>query len=190
MQRPCSNGFSVVEMLVVVAVLGSVASATISVSGNEWQRERVNAAAVELAGWLETVRRASLKGNACQVTITGGSLTAGATMATAQEIVGASAITNNCLSSQPLPISGSLGSASYSIRPGGSTSFKFTPRGTVNAGTTNAQLTSPIVIEISLAGGTSPLRCVRISEGLGLISVGSSSTSTGTCPAVSYGKSI
>jgi hypothetical protein len=34
------------------------------------------------------------------------------------------------------------------------------------------------------------MRCVRISEGLGLISVGASNTSGGTCPDSSYGGTL
>lgn len=191
MRKPCNAGFTLTEMMVVLATIGLLAAAAISASGDSWRRQQVNAVAIELAGWLEGVRRASLKGNPCQVTIAGGSLGGGATLATAAEIVTGQTIAHNCLDSQPLQISATLGnSTTYTIATGGSTSFKFTPRGTVNAAAANAQLTSPIVIEISLTGSSGPLRCVRISEGLGLISVGSSNASANTCPASSYGGRI
>lgn len=190
MKHSSHHGFTLIELLVVVAVVGILSAVGIAASGNDWRRERVNAVAIELSGWLDAVRRTSLKGNACQVTIGGGNLTAGATLATASELVTNPSIANNCLTGQPMRISGSLGNSTYVIAPGGNTSFKFTPRGTVNAAAANTQLASPVVIEISLAGASGPLRCVRISEGLGLISVGASNSSAGTCPDSSYGGTL
>lgn len=194
MKHPANAGFTMIELTVVVVIVGILSAVGLSASGNEWRRERVNAVATELAGWLEAVRRTSLKGNACQVTISGGNLAGGATLATASELIAGTAIANptianNCLTGQPMQISETLGSSIYTIAPG-STSFKFTPRGTVNAAAANTQLTAPVVIQISLAGSDGPMRCVRISEGLGLISVGASNSSGGTCPDSSYGGTL
>jgi prepilin-type N-terminal cleavage/methylation domain-containing protein len=195
MKHPSSAGFTMIELTVVVVIVGILSAVGLSASGNEWRRERVNAVATELAGWLEAVRRTSLKGNACQVTISGGNLTGGATLATASELIAGTAIANptianNCLTGQPMQISETLGASTYTIAPGGSTSFKFTPRGTVNAAAADTQLNAPVVIRISLAGSGGPMRCVRISEGLGLISVGASNSSGGTCPDSSYGGTL
>lgn len=195
MKHPSSAGFTMIETTVVVVIVGILSAVGLVASGNEWRRERVNAVATELAGWLEAVRRTSLKGNACQVTINGGSLAGGATLATASELIAGTAIANptianNCLTGQPMQITETLGSSTYTIAPGGATSFKFTPRGTVNAAAADTQLGAPVVIRISLAGSDGPMRCVRISEGLGLISVGASNSSGGTCPDSSYGGTL
>jgi len=194
-KHPSNTGFTMIELVVVVVIVGILSAVGLTASGNEWRRERVNAVATELAGWLEGVRRTSLKGNACQVTISGGNLTGGAILASASELIAGTAIANptianNCLTGQPMQISETLGSSTYTIAPGGSTSFKFTPRGTVNAAAADTQLNAPVVIQISLAGSGGPMRCVRISEGLGLISVGASNSSGGTCPDSSYGGTL
>ncbi|MDM7954465.1 MAG: prepilin-type N-terminal cleavage/methylation domain-containing protein [Cyanobium sp. CZS 25K] len=195
MKHPSNAGFTIIEIIIVTVLVGIISAVGIHASGNEWRRERVNAVATELAGWLEAVRRTSLKGNACQVTISGGSLSGGATLATASELLSNGpnpnpTIANNCLTGQPMRISETLGHSTYVIAPGGNTSFKFTPRGTVNAAAANTQLTSPVVIAISLAGTSGPTRCVRISEGLGLISVGASNAIAVTCPESSYGGTL
>lgn len=46
------------------------------------------------------------------------------------------------------------------------------------------------MIKISLADTTGPLRCVRISKGLGLVSIGASNSNAGTCPDNSYGGTL
>ncbi|MEA5414894.1 pilus assembly FimT family protein [Synechococcus sp. BA-132 BA5] len=190
MKHPSHPGFTLIELLAVVAVVGILSAVGIAASGNDWRRERVNAVAIELSGWLDAVRRTSLKGNACQVTIGGGNLTSGATLATASELITNPSIANNCLTAQPMRISGSLGNSTYVIAPAGDTIFKFTPRGTVNAEATDAQLTSDVEIAISLAGTSGPTRCVRISKGLGLISIGASNDIAVTCPESSYGGTL
>lgn len=176
-------GFTVTELMVVVAILGILSGIAISISGAEWRRTRVNTVVTELSGWLEAVRRASLKGNACQVTITGGDLIGNAPLASATEIAATgSEITNNCLSNSPLTISSVFATnETMTISPNGPTIFKFTPRGSVNAQADNTPLGSAVVIEVFLTGSTGPKRCVQISPGLGLISIGSSDTSGGTC---------
>ena len=159
------DAFTVVELMVTVVVIGILTATGINAAGNEWRRERVNAVAIELQGWLESVRRASLRGNACQVTINGGSLSGGSSLAT-----GAIAV----------------------VGPSGSTQFTFTPRGTVNTATSpfDTPLTTPIVVQISLTGTTGPMRCVRISSGLGIIRIGSSNSTSTPCADSSYGGSF
>lgn len=79
MKRPIP-GFSLTEVMVVVAILSVLSGLVIDAGIRDSRREQVNAVVVELAGWLESVRRAALKGSSCQVTLTttNGTLGAGA----------------------------------------------------------------------------------------------------------------
>ena len=103
MKRP-NPGISLTEVLVVVAILGVLSGLVIDAGIRDWRREQVNAVVVELAGWLESVRRAALKGSSCQVTLFDGTLAAGAVLAQgadvgatdADSVAAASPIANNC----------------------------------------------------------------------------------------------
>lgn len=172
-------GFTLTELMVTVAILGILSAIVLRISGVEWRRARVNAVAVELTGWLEAVRRASLKGNPCQVTIhTSSSAAAGSTVASAavDPLATGAAIANTCLNQDPLLISAfSGGSDRYGISSTPSV-FTFTPRGTV----VGLDPTTGLEIRISL-NNTAPARCVQITSPLGLIRVGIDESGSGTC---------
>jgi len=154
MKRP-NPGFSLTEVLVVVAILDVLSGLVIDAGIRDWRREQVNAVVVELAGWLESVRRAALKGSSCQVTLFDGTLAAGAVLAQGADVgttdadaaAATSPIANNCRSSQRFQVVTTAGS------------FVFTPAGTLfPAPAANA----PIVIQVSLADGQDPQRCVQL----------------------------
>ena len=177
MKRP-NPGFSLTEVMVVVAILSVLSGRVIDAGIRDWRREQVNAVVVELAGWLESVRRAALKGSSCQVTLTttNGTLAAGAVMAQGADVgatdadsdAAASSIANNCRSSQPLVIP-SLGTIqSFQIVANADT-FVFTPAGTLYPA---PQPSAPIVIQVSLADGQDPQRCVQLEGMMGHIQVG------------------
>ena len=177
MKRP-NPGFSLTEVMVVVAILSVLSGLVIDGGIRDWRREQVNAVVVELAGWLESVRRTALKGSGCQVTLTttNGTLAAGAVLAQgedvgatdAESVAAASPIANNCRSSQPLVIP-SLGTVQSFQIAATAGSFVFTPAGTLYPA---PQPSAPIVIEVSLADGQDPQRCVQLEGLMGLIQVG------------------
>ena len=175
MKRP-NPGISLTEVLVVVAILSVLSGLVIDAGIRDWRREQVNAVVVELAGWLESVRRAALKGSSCQVTLFDGTLAAGAVLAQgadvgttdADSVAAASPIANNCRSSQPLVIP-SLGTVQSFQIAATAGSFVFTPAGTLYPA---PQPSAPIVIEVSLADGQDPQRCVQLEGMMGHIQVG------------------
>lgn len=155
-------GYSLVEVLLVVVILGILAGLMIDAGIRDLRRERVNTVVVELAGWLETVRRDAQRGKSCTVTVNGGTLSGGAVLANSP-----------CRGDHTI-----TPSQSFSVnRTSGS--FTFTP-----AGTLYPAPTTPVVIQVALADGGEPQRCVQLEGLLGLISVGRS-TSAGGCDPTS-----
>ena len=178
-RRP-PTAFTLTELMITVAVLGILSSIALRVTGIEWRRGRVNAVAVELTGWLEAVRRASLKGNPCEVTIhSTSSAPAGSTVASAAvdpSVASGAAIVNTCLNQDPLQITSiSGGNDRYAISTNTAT-FTFTPRGTV----VGLDPTTGLEVRISL-NNTAPMRCVQITSPLGLIRVGIDEEGSGSC---------
>ena len=179
------RGFSLPELMVAMAILAVLSGLMIDAGLRDWRREQVNAVVVELAGWLESVRRAALKGSSCEVILvssadpkaanTNFTLSAGAVLASASDVgstdaatISESAIANNCRSSQPLAIPSLSANQRFDITAS-QTRFVFTPAGTLFPAPAED---APIVIRVALADGVDPERCVKLEGLLGLISVG------------------
>jgi len=182
--RP-TRGFSLSELLITVVILGILSGLMIDAGVRDWRRERVNTVVVELAGWLESVRRAALKGSSCRVTLTttSGTLAPGATLATAADVGSGDgeAIANNCRSPQPFQLTSLTGQQAFRVRTGNTSgTFLFTPAGTLFPAPAND---SPIEIRIALADHDDPARCVQLDGLMGLISVGR--VSNGSCEPTS-----
>ena len=182
---PVAAGLSTVELMLVVAIIGILSGVVITVSGNEWRRERVNTVALELAGWLEQVRGASLRetnssvsAGGCVITLSNlTSQPAGSTLASVSP--------TSCSPQSTFILTGvSTSGDRYSTASTNGTSVTFTPRGSVL--TTNS---SNVDIKI-LLDGTSLMRCVRVVATLGSIRIGRNDTATGiasSCPDASFG---
>jgi prepilin-type N-terminal cleavage/methylation domain-containing protein len=156
------RAFSLTELMVTVAIIGILSSIVIQITGNEWRRERVQAVQVDLVGWLESVRRAALRGASCQVQIQGGQRNPGDTLATV--------VDNGCLYTLPMTIPGIVGrGTSYTITTN-QTDLAFTPRGTVRT-PEDANLDTGAMIEIRLSAG-GPVGCVSIGPSVGAIRTG------------------
>lgn len=159
-RRPSrSQAFTVVELLVTVAVIGLIGSIAFASSQVFLRRDLANAAAAELVGWLEAMSGRAGAFGPCTVQFTAGNdLAPNATFASLQN-AGTNA---SCIPNANLALPSSSGNNTYDVAvaftPSGTTTLTFTPRGGVVANGVEA------VVKISVNNQV-PLRCVRISFG-------------------------
>jgi prepilin-type N-terminal cleavage/methylation domain-containing protein len=156
------DGFTLIELLVTVAVIGIIASIIFIYSSSQvsLRRDQANAAAAELAGWLDGISgQASVYGPCTVAFTTGNNLNPGATFATLQRS-STPASDARCTNAPSLRLPTTDSNRTYNVAvsytPNTATSLVFTNRAGVVADGVEA------VIKISV-NGQLPLRCVRIS---------------------------
>lgn len=175
---PPRGAFSLMELMVVVAIIGVINGLTIAFTGNEWQRERVNAVALGLAGWLEEVRGNALRETSENPAAGGCVITVNSLSNATAGTVLASVSPNTCASPATFMIPGVVNSADrYDTATSNAERIEFTPRGSVTSST-------DAVVKIFLRGSRQ-LRCVRVSAILGLVRVGSNAAASSSADACS-----
>ena len=175
--------FTVLEILVVVGILGILSSVIIASGSKSLQRSKINAVAVELAGWLTAIR--AKNENGCYV-----------------DYVGTTNKSNNVLPPKQINPSGLFSSgaqvltfrtpADCSDPSGAQVGFRlpanvgggytlrlydpiiFSPRGTIAMADNATNETGTNYIKIFHAG-SGLLRCIRIRYWTGIIEIGSNS---------------
>lgn len=173
--RAGAAGITMFELMLSVAIIGTIGAITVNAGIVEWRREQANAAAMDLTAWLEPIAQAPERtGVSCVVTVTtGASRAPGSVLATV-----VSNPTGTTCSTQPtllLPAINQTGS--YSVGASANT-WTFTPRGAISTGGGNSTNTD-ISVRFSL-GGALPVRCVRLSGTMGLFRFGRNNTSGDT----------
>lgn len=168
-KQTCQGGFSVLEMVMTTAAFIAISGAALTISCEAVDREEINALALGLASWLETIQRGAQRTTGgCIVTFTGGSsMTPGSELAKVEP--------SNCTNESSFRIGG--------LRPGTTLRARistdpavvnFTPRGTVSQ-------TEHTTITL-LLNQRKITRCVRIGSTMGMIVVGANNKGT-FCPS-------
>jgi prepilin-type N-terminal cleavage/methylation domain-containing protein len=169
------TGFSIIEILVTVVILGILSSISIAVTNIELQRARINTVQIAIAGWLQVIQRAALlnkssdsNSGGCSVAFsTGSGKTNGSPLATASP--SAECGPNNQLEVEV----NNLGNSTIGLTA--NSSAIFTPRGSViypNSG-------DSLEIQVQLSN-SSLIRCVRLNGIAGVVEVGSGNGSSCT----------
>jgi prepilin-type N-terminal cleavage/methylation domain-containing protein len=173
-----THAFTIVELMVTVAIIGIVSSVAFTTSQAAWRRERANAATLELAGWLEEISQSpEQNGVACEIVVNTGTLNPGGNLATVTPA--------NCSTSANLFLPGLNNNETYQVAVSGAVAgagttqrWWSTPRGAISTtapATNTGSSATDISVRISV-GGNPPVRCVRLSGTLGLIRLGRNNT--------------
>ena len=174
--------FTVLEILVVVGILGVLSSVIIASGSKSLQRSKINAVAVELAGWLTAIRAKNKNG--CYVDYVGTSNKSNSVRTTQINpsglfSSGAQVLTFRTPADCSDP-SGAQDGFRLPANVGGGYTLRlydpiiFSPRGTIAMADNATNETGTNYIKIFHAG-SGLLRCIRIRYWTGIIEIGSNS---------------
>jgi len=165
-----TTGFTLIELMMTVAVIGIVSSIVISESGTAYNRDKLNEASLLLRSWLlEISNKPDTIGQSCAITITTGTITTGGQIASVSPAT--------CSSTPTLLLPGNFTGLTFNVGAT-QTTWSFTRRNAIDS-------SNDVIIKLSLNGFTA-LRCVRVQAISGLLRLGrnnanSNVTATGTC---------
>lgn len=154
-----SDGYTLIELVIGVAVASIIASTTIVLSIPAWQRERLNAVAITFSGWLaEIAAQAERSGIPCVVTVGDGDPAPAfpLTLNPGDQLAEVDPPTCSKEPSFVIPTSTSRGEF---VVGASAASWTFQPRGTVSNDT-------DLQVRIGIPG-LATLRCVTVSAFFG-----------------------
>ena len=176
------NGFTLLELIIAIAIITLISAVSFDASSRSLNRSRVNAVAIELAAWFQTIRTSGVDTAYCSVIFNPDNpdqetLAQAPTMRAAASFVFSRG--NRVYSVEPAGCSGqpdfrvpdSVGGNTFTIWS--NPLFQFTQRGNVIQTASNSVVRNDVRI---LMGGTRLLRCVRTFDAIGLFRIGSNNS--------------
>lgn len=169
------RGLTLIELLIVVAIIGTLASISMVALRYFWQGQIIRSNLDVVRNWLEATRRAALRGEACTVSFNNG------TRVDTNTVISSSPSSSGFIAScnQPntlqLESSGNNRAYNFLVSSGGSSvsQFTFTPRGTLFKTALTPSFSSDIIISLELASvsgaSQSSKYCLRLSPLMGSI---------------------
>ena len=198
------DGFTIVEVIMVTAIIAVLAGLVVSTGWASLRRSRVDAIALEMAGWLNgihanTTSATSNVNVACEVTFAGSATYPNASEFKAGSTVFTLSNGSNSTDCSPTALSFKIPANAIGVYEIASPSpIKFNLRGNVLVGTASnasqnnmsGSATSVQDIKIYMRG-QKLLRCVRVNYLLGTASIGANSNASAvkeaTCETSSFG---
>jgi prepilin-type N-terminal cleavage/methylation domain-containing protein len=188
-----ANGFTLLELIIAIAIITLISAVSFDASSRSLNRSRVNAVAIELAAWFQTIRTSGVDTAFCSVIFNPDQVN----LAQAPGEAAASRVFsrgNRVYSVEPAGCSGqpnfrvpdSVDGNTFTIWS--NPLFQFTQRGNVIQTASNTVVRNDIRI---LMVGTRLLRCVRTFDSVGLFRIGSNSDAadvTADCAATSFNR--
>ena len=173
-----SNGFTLLELIIAIAIITLISAVSFDASSRSLNRSRVNAVAVELAAWMQTIRTSGADTAFCsvifnpdQVTLAQAPASAAASRVFSRGNRVYSVEPAGCSGQQDFRVPDSVGGNTFTIWS--SPLFQFTQRGNIiQTAANDTAVRHDIRI---LMGGTRLLRCVRTFDSIGLFRIGSNS---------------
>ena len=198
------DGFTIVEVIMVTAIIAVLAGLVVSTGWASLRRSRVDAIALEMAGWLNGIHANTTSATtnvnvACEVTFAGSATYPNASEFKAGSTVFTLSNGSNSTDCSPTALSFKIPANAIGVYEIASPSpIKFNLRGNVLVGTASnasqnnmsGSATSVQDIKIYMRG-QKLLRCVRVNYLLGTASIGANSNASAvkeaTCETSSFG---